>query len=110
SNQIVSSPYAIASSRIVGVKMRNHAKGQSTNQAASQLPAASACAPNSSIGRAARSEKKLNAAATSPLIVAPDAMIGTTTAFATRPTTANWLKWKAVSGAVPTIAQNDTAR
>ena len=92
------------------MKMRNHANGQSTNHAASQLPAASAFAPNSNIGRAADSEKKLKAAATSPLTVAPNAMIGTTTAFATRPTIANWLKWQAVRGAVPAIAQNETAR
>ena len=58
----------------------------------------------------ADSEKKLNAAAISPLIVAPNAMIGTTIALATIPTIANWLKWYAVRGAVPTIAQNDTAR
>ncbi len=90
--------------------MRNHANGQLTNHAASQLPTASAFAPNISIGRAAVSEIKLNAAAISPLTVAPNAMIGTTTAFAINPTIANWLKWYAVSGAVPTIAQNDTAR
>ena len=84
--------YTTASSRIVGVKMRNQASGQFMNQAASQLPAASALAPNSSTGRAAGSETKLNAAASSPLIVAPNAMIGTTAALATTPTIANWLK------------------
>ena len=90
--------------------MRNQANGQSTNDAASQLPAASALAPNNRIGRAADSEKKLIAAATSPLIVAPNAMIGTTIALATIPTIANWLKWYAVRGAVPAVAQNETAR
>ena len=74
------------------------------------MPVASALAPNNRIGRAAGSEKKLSAAAISPLIVAPNAMIGTTRAFATTPTIANWLKWNAVSGAVPSIAQNETAR
>jgi hypothetical protein len=110
SSQSIRNAYAIVSSRIVGVKMRNQANGQSTNDAASQLPTASALAPNSRIGRADDSEKKLIAAAKSPLIVAPNAMIGTTTALATIPTIANWLKWYAVSGAVPAIAQNDTAR
>jgi len=65
---------------------------QPTNHAASPLPNPSALAPNNRIGRAAGSETKLNAAAASPLIVAPNAMIGTTTAFATIPTIANWLK------------------
>ena len=74
------------------MKIRNHANGQSTNHDASQLPAASALPPNSNIGRAADSEKKLNVAASSPLTVAPNAMIGTTTALAIRPTIANWLK------------------
>jgi hypothetical protein len=37
-------------------------------------------------------------------------MNGTTTAFAITPTNATTLKLSAVSGAVPSIAQNDTAR
>ncbi len=92
SSHSIRNAYAIVSSRIVGVKMRNHANGKSTNHAASQLPAASAFAPSNRIGRAAGSEMKLSAAAIRPLIVAPNAMIGTTTAFATRPIIANWLK------------------
>src|SRR5216683_97368 len=92
SSQSIRNPYVTPSSSAVGVNVLNQARGQSTNDSANQLPNSSALPPKSSIAHATGSEKKLIAAAMSPLMVAPNAMIGTTTALATIPTIANWLK------------------
>src|SRR5579862_5123664 len=79
-------PYASTSSIAVGVNVRIHAIGQSANHVAKKFPATMKRPAIHTRMLAAGIQTKLIAQAIRPSAAPPKAMIGTTTAFATKPT------------------------
>jgi len=105
----ISSPYTSPSSIKLGVNILNHAPGHAANHPASAVPAERHPPAIVITSAPPDGDAKLSNAPLSPPIIPPPAMIGTTIALATTPTADNWLKWYAVSAAVPSNAQNETA-